>query len=362
MGSFRGVLFALVAPDCRRSMVVLAYGHSASEDSETWCWFMANCKEAYPALNSASTVLISDQDKGLDVAARTVLPLADHVLCSLHRARNIRLRCGRLAESVFQKAAFATTEADYQAAVAAIEALPPDHRAYILSVSPERWALAKARVFRIGKTSSQLAEAFNAQFLEARCSSVFRMVDMIYANVLVSMAEQRQYYASQTEIVPRAVAAGGSEGRQWRGLMVRITGEAHGSVEARTESARFHTVDLNDCTCSCGAYQIKGLPCVHARALALHVGKDLAQCTHEYYQSSRGRSAYEAAQPLTGIVTVDLEQDHLLPPHTRRPRGRPTRRRVPSRGEQQPRLRRCTLCQESGHNRRTCSNPNPMVS
>jgi hypothetical protein len=181
--------------------------------------------------------------------------------------------------------------------------------------------------------------------------------------VLTKMAEQRLYFASETGFVPRATAAssGGERGR-WRGLTVRILGDGQGSVEARAESDRFHNVDLDRHTCSCGAYQITGLPCVHAVALAMQAGKDILRLTHEYYHTSRGRSAYDAALPLTGIVTADLAQDSLLPPFTQRPRGRPVQRRIPSRGELLSQVRKCTYCKGSGHNRRTCPNPNPTPS
>ncbi|GKA48950.1 ankyrin repeat-containing protein [Tanacetum coccineum] len=89
------------------------------------------------------------------------------------------------------------------------------------------------------------------------------------------------------------------------------------------------TVDLNTRTCSCGQWQLSGLPCGHLIAVMRHLRQ----------------SKYD--QP-DGLITV------LPPVMDKRQPGRPRNRvRFRSKGEQITQ-KSCTRCFKGGHNRSDC--------
>ncbi|GJR82711.1 ankyrin repeat-containing protein [Tanacetum coccineum] len=119
------------------------------------------------------------------------------------------------------------------------------------------------------------------------------------------------------------------------------------------------TVDLNTRTCSCGQWQLSGLPCGHLIAVMRHLRQSSAnQFAFSCFKTSVWRASYneviydvghpsEWDQP-DGLITV------LPPVMDKRQPGRPRNRdHFRSKGEQITQ-KSCIRCFKGGHNRRDC--------
>src|SRR5579859_2704430 len=145
------------------------------------------------------------------------------------------------------------------------------------------------------------------------------------------------------------------------------------SSETRNE----YLVNLHDQTCSCYGWQKQGYPCGHTLAIIMSRKQDPQTFAKPFFTLQAYRSTYETAimHPLTGKYSLplhlsdtanheideesDFDEDIILPPNTRRPTGRPKKRRIRSVSENDEnsvpkRSHRCSRCKAMGHSRWTC--------
>src|SRR5579859_6889505 len=137
-----------------------------------------------------------------------------------------------------------------------------------------------------------------------------------------------------------------------------------------------YVINIGERTCSCRIWQSTGIPCGHALAVLCRYGYDPNTYTKQFFTLDYFHKTYKNAifHPLTGDYTQslqyplgddeddiedlsDIDEDPLLPPSTRRPAGRPKKRRI--RGPMEdidgaPRHQnRCGRCRDYGHTRKT---------
>ena len=154
-------------------------------------------------------------------------------------------------------------------------------------------------------------------------------------------------------------------------------------------------VDLDKKTCTCLEWQLTGYPCAHALCVMLGRKLDASHYTEQFHHLAAYRATYSGVivhpnvNDTTGLLdfrsnpvcrgreplgelslasylaienveeanddeSVDSE-DNLLPPSTKRPAGRPKKRRIRHEIEREPkRIQKCSRCREVGHSRRTC--------
>nr|GEY75538.1 hypothetical protein [Tanacetum cinerariifolium] len=119
------------------------------------------------------------------------------------------------------------------------------------------------------------------------------------------------------------------------------------------------TVDLNSRTCSCGQWQLSGLPCGHLIAVMRHLRQSSAnQFAFSCFKTSVLRASYNEVIFDVGHPSEWDQLDGLIIvlPHVmdKRQPGRPRNRdRLKSKGEQIT-PKSCTRCFKGGHNRRDC--------
>jgi hypothetical protein len=98
------------------------------------------------------------------------------------------------------------------------------------------------------------------------------------------------------------------------------SGEVFGNFQDMTQWR--HVVDLNTHTCSCGEWQLTGLPCLHALALInTQINVDMESFVHEYYSVERFKAAYSGVIPCMPDSSQWPKVDtgfKLLPPPSKR--------------------------------------------
>jgi zinc finger SWIM domain-containing protein 3 len=139
-------------------------------------------------------------------------------------------------------------------------------------------------------------------------------------------------------------------------------------------------------TCSCRQWQFNGYPCSHSLAIILAQGRDPQTYAKPFFTLDAHRQTYSNAlfQPLAGDYSQPLnytvseedsdavdsssesfqeETNVILPPNTRRPPGRPQKRRIRTQSERDRdlntarRTQRCSQCGGTRHSKRTCKEP-----
>ena len=144
------------------------------------------------------------------------------------------------------------------------------------------------------------------------------------------------------------------------------------------ETQRNYIINLAQQTCTCSIWQLSGYPCGHAISVLLQLKEDPQRYVKPFFTIAAYKKIYE--QPLIpldlsnvngdaihsppGTVASDQEESEseeddpdVLPPSTRRPPGRPRKRRIRGKHDDVDRPKRvfkCTRCKGAGHSKRTC--------
>lgn len=87
------VLLVAVGQDANNETIALAWGVAPVENYDHWGWFIENLDDALGSLNNMKTVLMSDRQKGLNLAISRLLPQATEAYCCKHIERNIEALC-----------------------------------------------------------------------------------------------------------------------------------------------------------------------------------------------------------------------------------------------------------------------------
>ncbi|CAN1835918.1 hypothetical protein LINPERHAP1_LOCUS34576, partial [Linum perenne] len=138
-----------------------------------------------------------------------------------------------------------------------------------------------------------------------------------------------------------------------------------------TDHGRGFVVDLRRHICSCGYWQLSGVPCVHGVAAISYMRYDVTEYVEKYYTVHLAKKAYtKGVPPLPGREDwVDVEGLPVLPPPQKVMPGRPKKNRRKEPGEVSTRPSRtgvgkmmrktgavmhCSRCGHTDHNVRGC--------
>ncbi|CAI0425096.1 unnamed protein product [Linum tenue] len=99
-------------------------------------------------------------------------------------------------------------------------------------------------------------------------------------------------------------------------------------VEVRLQSTGF-VVDLGIHSCTCGYWDLSGIPCIHALSAIAHSRLHVEDFVHHYYHVSTVRKAYAEGIPcLVGSQAWPNAEGYLIHPQiTRAMPGRPKKKR-----------------------------------
>ncbi|KAD3639985.1 hypothetical protein E3N88_29208 [Mikania micrantha] len=77
--AFKGTMFLAVGMDGNNQILPIAFGVGKNESGDAWTWFLSKLKDGIA--DHPELAIISDRASSIDLAIRTVYPLAYHGLC-----------------------------------------------------------------------------------------------------------------------------------------------------------------------------------------------------------------------------------------------------------------------------------------
>jgi hypothetical protein len=136
------------------------------------------------------------------------------------------------------------------------------------------------------------------------------------------------------------------------------------------ETLKEYIVDLDTGSCRCRKWKAQGFPCPHAIAAILSRGGNPQTYANACFTKEAYSNTYKgifnhpfdadfASAATRGDNNPEDEDEELVfPPSTRRPAGRPKKRRIRTAGENEAKERRpfrCSRCNGLGHSKRSCN-------
>eukprot|EP00475_Leptophrys_vorax_P017030 TRINITY_DN2353_c0_g1_i3.p1 TRINITY_DN2353_c0_g1~~TRINITY_DN2353_c0_g1_i3.p1 ORF type:complete len:337 (+),score=43.97 TRINITY_DN2353_c0_g1_i3:294-1304(+) len=169
---YGGTMLIAVTLDPNDQLVMLAFAILAgNEDRSGWTYFLSHLTAHIPEMITTGNdlVVISDRDKGLLPSVLQILPQARHSYCLRHICDNARARrCGFNigARQSLWKAAYATSQGDFDMAMSTLQAIAPQCAEYLRSILSAQWSTLHFPGRRYGHLTSNISESFNNMLRE----------------------------------------------------------------------------------------------------------------------------------------------------------------------------------------------------
>lgn len=265
--------------------------------------------------------------------------MAKHCACVLHLQRNIvtMFKKKHLAYLV-SKAARAYRVCDFYKHFNEIKMIDPACADYLVKVGFEHWTRSHCHGMRYNVMTSNVAESLNAALSEGREFPIVALLEHIRTMLMGWFSSRRDKAARCGGVVtPKVEELISRNFDDSTGLLVRHINKAE--YEVKDGAGLPFRVDLEKKVCSCLAFDMLLIPCVHAVAAAMQSNRRVDALVDKKYTRNTWFAAYSISINPTGNYMTpppepgSLGSMQLAPPSTRRPPGRPKKTRILSRGE-----------------------------
>jgi hypothetical protein len=308
--------------------------------------------------------------QGLGSAVDIVLPHAEHRVCIRHLHANCKVRgyIGKAFKDEIWGAARATNVYAFDDHMQKIYEMDKGAHTYLSGVPKQSWS---RHAFNCETKSdmllNNLAECFNAWIKESRSKPILTMLEDIRRQIMARFQQKRNGIRSANfAICPKIQKKLERSKSDARNCISRWQNELEFEVDHMYDARRI--VRLDKYTCSCGRWQLNGIPCPHAcAAIYLHKEKPekyVDACYKmEKYMEGYAPRVFGMEGPNTW--PTDDPCDPIMPPIVRRAPGRPkiTRRKEADEPTNPYKLTRsgytvkCGNCGGLGHNWKSCKQP-----
>ncbi|CAN1185109.1 hypothetical protein LINPERHAP2_LOCUS37359 [Linum perenne] len=159
------------------------------------------------------------------------------------------------------------------------------------------------------------------------------MLEGIRSYIMVRMVEQHNAFKRMKDAICPTIL----EQIEWTKLEARtcIIQPSLDDVLECSNRGRGFVVDLQRKCCTCGYWQLSGVPCMHAIVAISYMRYDINNYIHEWYSVQVARRAYtKGIQPLPGREDwKEVDGNQVLPPPYKVLPGRPKKNRRKEPGE-----------------------------
>ncbi|XP_021747342.1 uncharacterized protein LOC110713185 [Chenopodium quinoa] len=349
--------------NANNEIFTISYAIVSQEEKESWSYFFWHLLKIVKESSREHWTIISDRQKGVELALDNVWPEADRRFCCRHLSRNyIKNFPGPMMYVLFWRACNATSAFSF---IKAMEKLKKeggdDVMCWFADLGEQsKWSKHKFNPNVCNETNtSNFVENFNSTLRVNRCRPVLTLLEGIRRVCMVRIATRMENANSwkDEDICPKIVKLVKKIGKA--NSNYRAFKSSPGEYEIHKGRSQF-PLSLNNKICSCGAWQLLGVPCRHAiRALI-----DAKLNPHDFVSSWYSVKAYKQAYSVCISPIPDTEQwpaddsgRIIMPPKMKRGIGRPSRNRKREEGEVQPGKRsktvKCSKCGCFGHNKPT---------
>ncbi|KAH0770737.1 hypothetical protein KY290_014718 [Solanum tuberosum] len=235
---------------------------------------------------------------------------------------------------------------------------------YLLNIGYNKWSRVHVEVNRTWMMTSNIAESVNSRTRHAKVLTVLHLLEFMRQLVQKWNNNNRS----------KATFLGFHLGKKYENILqrnktasekLRVV-ETNKYVYTVLDGITQFTVCLHQRTCTCGRFQLDELPCPHALAILTIKHTGYEKYCSDYYTRKNLLLTYQfQMDPLpdesTWNTPTHVLEEAVLPPHGKRPPGRPKNKRhtqLREDGFKKAKIT-CSNCGQQDHNRKTCKNVRP---
>ncbi|WCJ44518.1 hypothetical protein M5689_025181 [Euphorbia peplus] len=364
----KGQLLVAVGHDAMDHFFPIVWAVIEKENTYNWEWFVQNLKEHLQLCDGSETTIISDMQKGLQVAIKQELPRAEHRYCARHVLANRGLKYrGSELQKQFWVLAWSTYEEEFKDNLKKLGSIDKKAVEYLMRYPPQSWSMAFFTTrSKDPMCDNNIAESYNSWILKPRGKPILRMLEDIR---IMTMKRLRTYGKMHEtwkhDYSPESLEV--LQDSKERATHCRIEFNGDNGYEV-TEGGDRHCVVLEEQKCKCRAWQLSGIPCAHAVCALYHDRTDPINHIHHYYHKSSYISTYKyKLQPVRGKKFWRItDYEPIEPPKVTNMPGRPRKKRIRGANEvvagqsnglrlsRKGQIQKCTKCGQAGHKSTNC--------
>ncbi|KAH9112724.1 hypothetical protein LEN26_013233 [Aphanomyces euteiches] len=358
-GVYSEVMLILVGRTGNNTNIILAVALCPTEDEENWRWFLEHARVAGVKFDGIPG--FSDRGHGL-LAALESSRLGCHSF-NICVPMDLKTMVYRIQAS--------DTEDECKSHLGSLSLTHPQIARYLVRIQPERWLMHPpvAQATKMyGWRTTNFVESANGAAITARSKFPLHFfMDYMdkFMNEVLKCQEQGEAWKRQGLVV--TPYADDKIGEQQRLSSLYTVLRKSASVAFVRSTRGFFTqqrVDLDSKSCTCSYMGQKGLPCRHFIAALIKCDRliELYDACDQCYKVDVFFNAYGCGDRfgVELVLNENIEvRDAMPPPRTLNNVGQKKTKRFASHqelplGAPSVKLRRCTLCGDAGHNRRSC--------
>ncbi|XP_025685673.1 uncharacterized protein [Arachis hypogaea] len=374
-GPYKGTLLAASTCDANNDLFPIAYAIVSAENNENWLWFLSNLKEL---TGSIPVTLIYDRHPSIIAAVEQVYDRDRHAYCYRHVKENFCAETKKLqrgirgevkedAKKLLDAVCYTHFGTEFTEAVEQLRAFSPELANWLETKGDiNKWAKSQFPHRRWDLITTNVAESFNSWIRKERTHSICALItehrdklaNLLYTAKLEMTKWKNEVGPKIDKILMEHVA---------RSEFLKAVRYGDHNVMVRGSNVDV-CVNLLRKECTCLEWQMTGIPCPHACAAIKLLHGNIYTYVEECYLKSSQEKIYVSSMipiethdmpDVNNLTLTDWENNiFLMPPTTTRPPGRPCKKGRESQF-QDVHVYKCSRCDQSGHNRSKCRNPNP---
>ena len=293
-----------------------------------------------------------------------VWPKAEHRNCARHIYANWhKTYKDEELKELFWKSTRSYCEADYLQAIEEMRGINPDAVEALLKQNPNWFNRCYLNTHtKCDVIVNNMAETFNGFIINARSQHIIHMLEDIRIQVMSRLVTKRtEMSARDVVICPK--------------IQEKLDFSKQAAYRCEVYPSSYHvfqvrdfddvSVDLDNRTCTCRKWDLRGYPCKHVCAVAGFLHKNAEEYVDVCYHKDTYMKAYEFSIPPIPSERYWPKIHHPMdPPPIRSQPGRPkkNRKRDPHEDPKRPGkltkhgvIMTCGNCGGRGHNKRKCT-------
>jgi hypothetical protein len=289
-------------------------------------------------------------------------------MCCQHIAENIHKRFGVKYKAPFWQIARAGFKHSFNQAVQDLQRDAPEVEEYLASIGYENFAFMRFPLSRFARDTSNIVESTNSAWRDIRELPPLQLLNGIYQWCLTTWYQRLQIKPVPGNSVLSNTAYQAYKHRESAAQGFQVLPSSNTSFLVTTTRSNQYIVSLPQQitldrhiigSCSCRKYQDFTAPCSHAIACILYLHQDPFDYFTRHYDWDISLQIYKI--PIQPVLIQELQvlagDSTIYPPVKKAKRGRPKVARIRANYHgTQKRIYNCSVCLQTGHNRRICPN------
>ncbi|XP_012857918.1 PREDICTED: uncharacterized protein LOC105977175 [Erythranthe guttata] len=259
-GQRGGQLLAAVGLDPNNNIYPICYAIVEGETKETWMCFLQLLDEDIGFEEQHKWRFMSDKQKGLIPAFKTLFPGAENRFCVRHLHVNMKKDGfgGMAIKSALWAAAKATRIEEFKRRMEELRAIDEAAYNWLVKKPPQNWTRSHFNPFpKCDILLNNMCECFNSFILDAREKPIIPMLECIRNLLMARMVLNREKALKwDTSICPKI-----------RIVLIKNMKEAGECIPMKSDEWNFqivgmydqHTVDIRAKSCSCRRWDLTGV-------------------------------------------------------------------------------------------------------